>query len=111
IVCTYKSKTGNDSFETPDFIQHITINNYPNPFNPTTKITYSINCNANVKLDIYNVKGQKVRCLLEETIHKGEHQVVWDGNDDLGKPCPSGIYFCKIQTDKATKLHKMMMIK
>jgi len=111
IVCTYKSKTGNDSFETPDFIQHITINNYPNPFNPTTKITYSINCNANVKLDIYNVKGQKVRNLLEETIHKGEHQAAWDGNDDLGKPCPSGIYFCKIQTDKATKLHKMMMIK
>lgn len=111
IVCTYRSKTTNDDTESQELKQSISCYNYPNPFNPTTNISFSVNNNTRVKLDIYNAKGQKIRNLLDEIKSIGDHEVIWDGNDEEGKPCPSGFYFCKIQTDQANKIHKMMLVK
>ncbi|MDX9869457.1 MAG: choice-of-anchor J domain-containing protein, partial [Candidatus Cloacimonadales bacterium] len=59
--------------------------NYPNPFNPTTTIAYSVKEAAPVKLEIYNIKGQKVRTLVNDVMAAGNHTVVWNGHDDSGK--------------------------
>jgi flagellar hook assembly protein FlgD len=55
--------------------------NYPNPFNPSTNISFSIPSPANVKLTVYNVKGQKVKELINDTMDMGIHTVQWDGTD------------------------------
>ena len=59
--------------------------NYPNPFNPTTTISFSIPKANKVKIFIYNIKGQKVKQFVRNQLPSGEHSVVWDGRDDNGK--------------------------
>ncbi|MCK4653768.1 MAG: right-handed parallel beta-helix repeat-containing protein [Candidatus Cloacimonetes bacterium] len=70
--------------------------NFPNPFNPTTMICYSLKENSKVSLNIYNIKGQKVKTLVDETIPAGEHSVIWNGKDSNGNRVSSGIYFYKL---------------
>ena len=81
-------------------------NNYPNPFNPTTTISFSLQNNSNVKLSIYNIKGQKVKQLLINQLSAGEHSVVWDGRDSNGKRVSSGIYFYKLNVNGKTEAVK-----
>lgn len=85
--------------------------NYPNPFNPETQISYSIKNNENVKLAIYNVKGQLVKTLVNETQTAGNHSVVWNGTDDSNKSVSSGIYFYKLETGSFNSTRKMMLVK
>jgi hypothetical protein len=73
--------------------------NYPNPFNPTTTISFSLQNNSNVQLEIYNIKGQRVKQLLSYQLSAGNHSVVWDGRDDNNFPVSSGIYFYKLEID------------
>ena len=61
--------------------------NFPNPFNPTTDITFSIDRTANVDLSIYNMLGQKVRTLTSGSKVAGTHVLRWDGRDDAGSKC------------------------
>lgn len=81
-------------------------NIYPNPFNPSTTITYSISTGLNhdnstqpafTEISIYNLKGQKIRTLLEELLPAGKHSIVWDGKDDSQKELSSGIYFIRLE--------------
>jgi hypothetical protein len=65
--------------------------NYPNPFNPSTRIEYSVKETAPVSLEIFNVKGQKVRTLVNEVMTAGNHSVVWNGKDETGKDAGSGV--------------------
>lgn len=85
--------------------------NYPNPFNPTTTISYALPQNAQVKLSVYNILGQKVRTLVDEYQSAGYKQVTWNGQNDQGSEVSSGIYFYKIQADSYTKTAKMSMLK
>jgi len=85
--------------------------NYPNPFNPTTMIKYSLKDNSKVSLNIYNIKGQKVKQLDHEVLPAGQHSIVWDGRDDNGKPVSSGIYFYKLKTNNYEKTRRMILIK
>ena len=91
----------------------LSLSNYPNPFNPTTTISFSIpESSENTEIVIYNVKGQKVKRLLYEKISAGEHKVVWNGKDDNGKQVSSGVYFCKLsQENKLIKARKMLLLK
>lgn len=73
--------------------------NYPNPFNPTTTISYQLQVKVDVTLKIYNVQGREVRMLVNENQPAGKHSVVWDGTNATGKPVGSGIYFCKLNID------------
>jgi len=86
-------------------------NNYPNPFNPTTTIHYSVPQSGQVSLVIYNVLGQNVRTLVEGTISAGYHDVTWDGRDDHGMTTQSGVYFYRLQVGGMTLVKKMVMIK
>jgi hypothetical protein len=69
------------------------LDNYPNPFNPETKISYSIVHPCHVRLAIFNVLGQRIRILVDQYQSIGSKQVVWDGKDENGNEVASGIYF------------------
>ncbi|HOH97683.1 MAG TPA: choice-of-anchor J domain-containing protein [Candidatus Cloacimonadota bacterium] len=85
--------------------------NYPNPFNPETTIRYSVKDTTPVMIEIYNVRGQLVKTLVNDTKAAGEHTVVWKGLDENNKPVPSGVYFYKMNAGKYSSTKKMIMMK
>lgn len=85
--------------------------NYPNPFNPETIIRFSIPADSDAELTIYNIKGQKVKTLLNDSLTKGAHSCVWNGQDSNGKGCASGLYFYKLSTEQASVIKKMILMK
>jgi len=87
------------------------IGNHPNPFNPSTTISFSIQNNSNIELSIYNIKGQKVKQLVRDQFSAGEQSVVWDGRDENSKSVSSGIYFFKLNAGDFEKTKKMILIK
>ncbi|NQT64562.1 MAG: T9SS type A sorting domain-containing protein [FCB group bacterium] len=95
----------------PELPSNLAISNYPNPFNPTTTITYSLPQNGNIHLSIYNIKGQIVKTLFEGEQLAGSYEMVWDGKDNNEKSVSSGLYFYKLSTKNETLMKKMMMLK
>jgi len=87
------------------------IGNYPNPFNPETVINYALRSNSQVLIQIYNVKGEKVKKLIDGKIDAGFHSTVWNGKDDNGKNVASGIYLYRFKTTGIDQTKKMMLIK
>jgi hypothetical protein len=87
------------------------VKNYPNPFNPTTNVMFEIQTAGEVNIDIYNVKGQKIRSLVSGNYDAGIHTVTWNGTNDKGSEVPSGIYFYKTQSGKFTTSKKMILMK
>ncbi len=85
--------------------------NYPNPFNASTVIKFDLPQSSRVKLDIYNILGQKVKTLVDEKLSAGFKKVVWDGTNQNGNSVASGIYFYRLQTDKFIEAKKMVMLK
>ncbi|KAF5036820.1 hypothetical protein DSECCO2_571120 [anaerobic digester metagenome] len=85
--------------------------NYPNPFNPSTTITYSMPATGQVRISVYNMKGQKVRDLLNTEMPRGNHKVVWDGKDSNNSNVSSGIYFFKLETEGHSSVRKAMLMK
>ena len=86
--------------------------NYPNPFNPTTTISFSVaQTTSDVSLDIFNIKGQKVKTLYSGIAEEGKHSIVWNGKDTNDNPVSSGIYFYKLTTGKKELTRKMLMLK
>ena len=94
--------------------------NYPNPFNPSgagrspeTTIEFSLHEPSHVKLVIYNIRGQKVRTLIDDELEADYHSVVWDGCDDSRKPVSSGVYFSLFDAANGdyTSTRKMILMK
>ena len=85
--------------------------NYPNPFNPETKIALELPEPGQVKLEIYNIKGQKVITLLDCYMDSGRSETLWNGRDNNKKSVSSGIYFYKLSTKDDTIMKKMLMLK
>ncbi|MFA8342887.1 MAG: T9SS type A sorting domain-containing protein, partial [Rhodothermaceae bacterium] len=86
--------------------KELMVYNFPNPFNPTTKIKYSIKEDSNVKIVVYNILGQQVQTLVDEEKLAGNYQVTFNA-----KRLPSGLYYCKITTNKENKTIKMILTK
>jgi len=86
-------------------------NNYPNPFNPTTSISFGLNEAGHVSLEVYNIKGEKVRTLVDADLEANTHAVVWNGADDNAKPVASGVYFYKMKAENYTSTKKMILMK
>ncbi len=84
---------------------------YPNPFNPSTTISFDLASTSDVKIDIYNIKGQLVRHLVNKMYDKGFYSVVWDGSDTNGHSCGTGVYFYKMTAGHTQQIKKMMMMK
>jgi hypothetical protein len=87
--------------------------NYPNPFNPETTIQFTTqNTEKNTELVIYNLKGQKVKTLINEVLPAGEHSVVWDGKNTNNKAVATGIYFYNLKVDdKIIAAKKCLLLK
>jgi len=85
--------------------------NYPNPFNPKTNISFALPIDSKVSLKIYNIAGQLVRTLVNETMVAGTHTVTWDGINSNGEKVASGIYFYKLNAGDYSKTMKMVMTK
>jgi len=85
--------------------------NYPNPFNPTTNIHFEIPQQHDIKIVIYNMLGQIVRRLTDETFRAGRHVVKWDGQSDFGFQVPSGMYIYRIKAGEFMDAKKMVLIK
>ncbi|PKN78738.1 MAG: hypothetical protein CVU48_07410 [Candidatus Cloacimonetes bacterium HGW-Cloacimonetes-1] len=90
----------------------LSLSNFPNPFNPTTTISYSLEHRGAVDIQIYNLKGQLIRTLISNSIvNPGSHTVVWDGTDDNGRSVASSMYFYKLQSGNRTIMRKMLLLK
>jgi hypothetical protein len=85
--------------------------NYPNPFNPVTFVNFSLAKEAAVSVDVYNIKGQKVKTLVNDIMSAGIHKIEWNGKDDSGKNVASGIYFSKMRSGRYTSTKKMILMK
>ena len=85
--------------------------NYPNPFNPTTTINYSIAKPGNVSIIIYNLNGSAVKTLVNEYANSNNYSVVWDGKNDTGQQVASGQYFYVMQAPGFTSTEYMTLIK
>jgi hypothetical protein len=86
-------------------------NNFPNPFNPETTILFSVETPSRVHIEIYDIKGRKVRSLVDKEYNPGEHKAVWDGKNDSGKNAGSGIYFYRMRAGGYTNSRKMILLK
>ena len=97
-----------------DEIHNSNLSNYPNPFNSETTISFQFSKeqNKSTTLEIYNVKGQKVRTFSNQQINKSTNQqILWDGTDDNNEPVSSGIYFYRLTNEDRSEMKKMLMIK
>ena len=106
----YSNTTGsNDDIITP--MTNKLYANFPNPFNPETTIAFSLKNAGEVKLEIFNIKGQKVKILIDNELSADNHQVVWDGKDDGNKSVSSGIYFYRLESGNYSSTRKMILMK
>jgi hypothetical protein len=85
--------------------------NVPNPFNPTTLIRYELPEAGPVRLDIYNVRGARVRRLVAAHQEAGDRTAAWDGRDDAGAAVTSGIYFYRLAAGPFTATRKMVLLR
>ena len=84
---------------------------YPNPFNPSTRIEYYLAQDEMVNISIYNVKGEKIKTLVNGLKTSGKNQVIWNGEDDNGKACASGIFLCRLIYGTESKTNKLVLLK
>ncbi|MCF7857799.1 MAG: T9SS type A sorting domain-containing protein [Candidatus Cloacimonetes bacterium] len=92
-------------------VYDLSASNYPNPFNPTTTIVYSLPDDGRVNLEVYNIKGQLVKTLVKGEQLAGSYETVWNGKDNNDKSVSSGIYFYRLSTKDDTIMKKMLMLK
>jgi hypothetical protein len=85
--------------------------NVPNPFNPTTAISYSLADRARVTIQIYDVGGRLVRTLVDEENPAGSYKVTWDGANNAGQMVSSGIYFYRLEAGAFVRTRKMVLLK
>jgi hypothetical protein len=90
--------------------QNLKLENYPNPFNQQTTISYQLPVCGKVSLIIYDILGKEVRTLVNENKSAGYHSVVWDGKDNLGASVVSGVYFYQLQLDNNLSLTKKLLL-
>tara|TARA_B100000953_G_scaffold272720_1_gene244372 strand:+ start:1744 stop:4431 length:2688 start_codon:yes stop_codon:yes gene_type:complete len=85
--------------------------NYPNPFNPLTTISYFIPEDSRVKIEIFDMMGRKVKNLVNNSQKSGQQSVKWNATNNFGNPVSTGVYFYKIQSGRVVKTNKMCYIK
>ncbi|MFQ5869122.1 MAG: FlgD immunoglobulin-like domain containing protein, partial [Candidatus Zixiibacteriota bacterium] len=87
------------------------LQNYPNPFNASTKISYRLREPALTKLEIFNLRGELVRSLVNEVQSPGSYQVDWDGTDSEGREVSSGLYFYRLTSGEVSQTQKMSLLR
>ncbi|MDZ7337905.1 MAG: T9SS type A sorting domain-containing protein, partial [candidate division KSB1 bacterium] len=85
--------------------------NFPNPFNPGTKIYFELPSSQRAKVVVYNLLGQKVKTVMDETLPAGRHVVPWDGTDEFGRAVPAGVYIYRIMAGDFIAARKMVLVR
>ena len=86
-------------------------NNYPNPFNPVTNITYGLPEDMRVMITVYDIKGRVVKTLVDSKQSAGHNSIFWNGTNDFGAPVSTGLYFYRIQSSNFSQTKKMIFLK
>ena len=89
----------------------LSVSNYPNPFNPTTTIKLNLPKTGQVSVKVYNVRGELVRTLRDESMAAGAYDIIWDGKSDQGSQAASGVYFYETRANGQVKVNKMALVK
>ncbi|HPR87312.1 MAG TPA: C25 family cysteine peptidase [bacterium] len=84
---------------------------YPNPFNSNTKLILNLEQSGHVVLTIYNILGHRIVTLVDGTLTKGRHEIVWDGRNELGQTAASGLYFCRFMAGEKKQTVKILLAK
>jgi len=100
--------TGSAETELPGLILH---QNHPNPFSPSTFISYSLLTAGEVELTIYNIQGRLIRTLVSDSRPAGEYEVTWNGTDDYGIDVAAGVYLYRLRMDEAEDTRKMILVR
>lgn len=87
------------------------LKSYPNPFNPSTTISFNVTRQERVRAEIFNLRGQRVLSLYNDLMDKGSKELVWNGKDEHGRSVSSGVYFVKVSQGKQNTILKMMLVK
>lgn len=85
--------------------------NYPNPFNSNTTIKYQLPEDTTVKLEIYNLLGQRTRILVDQFQRPGSYSIDWDGRDDFNQPVASGVYLYQLKAKNFSETNKLIMLR
>jgi parallel beta-helix repeat protein len=101
--------SGAESSQIPE--QPLLVSAYPNPFNPTTTLQYTLARASYVRIEIYNIAGQRITTLLQQPQPAGIHRLRWNGTNQFGNTVNSGVYFYRIITNQTTKSGKLFLIK
>jgi hypothetical protein len=89
----------------------LALANYPNPFNPATEISFSLPAASHVRLEVYNITGQKVTTLVDRFMETGAHSVAWNSTDESGARVSSGVYLYRLSAGDLVETRKMMLLK
>jgi beta-lactamase regulating signal transducer with metallopeptidase domain len=119
---TLKSNIEIGDFTLPSLVPQITetsgqplefklIGNFPNPFNPSTTIRFSLPSDGFTELVIYSMNGQKIRELLSGSLQRGMHSALWDGRDQQGNPVSSGVYISRLKMEGKVETRRMTLVK
>ncbi len=85
--------------------------NYPNPFNATTSLQYTVSRRSKVSLAVYTILGRQVISLINEVVAPGEYSVIWDGTDENGTALPSGVYIAQLKSELMVLTSKMLLVR
>ena len=113
-LCFFEAAAGLPTGVTPkgDLISGYRLaQNFPNPFNPETKISYALQENTDVTIAVYNSLGQKILTLVDGRQAAGEYTLRWNGRDQFGCQVPSGLYLCQMKAGSFVRNQKMMLMK
>jgi len=95
----------------PRFDRYVLHPNYPNPFNPTTTIRYELPDAADVRIEVFNAQGERVRVLVDRHQTAGQHTVSWDGRNSVGQTVATGVYFYRLRAGEFNRTRKMQLLK
>jgi flagellar hook assembly protein FlgD len=87
------------------------LQNYPNPFNPTTTFSFSLPVSSAVKLEVFNILGQRVTTLVDKEMAAGVHSVSWDSRDLAGRSVATGVYLARFKANDFTSTKKVVVVK
>lgn len=108
LTLSYTPTSSDDAIDRP---APLALTNYPNPFNPETTISMYLPEHSDVKMSIYNMRGQMVFDINLPGVQRGHHNYVWNAKDSAGKPLSSGVYLCRIESSAGVVTKKMVLQK
>ncbi|MCL2063973.1 MAG: S8 family serine peptidase [Candidatus Cloacimonetes bacterium] len=100
----------NKENDIPEFYE-LSLSNIPNPFNPETRILFTVPKDGVVSIDIFNIRGQRVRNLMKEEFSAGQYEIIWNGTSDNGRQVASGVYFYRLQAGGESITRRMVLLK